>query len=477
MFKHFLDRIPTLLLMLLFISTSARGDIMDYYFHSLDIPQSSMSDFKQINQLLGNDSIDDAITLARQLLEENQDFRGSRTLLYGKLMANLGMILGLGGYHENSLATLNEALILLESTVSSFSPELLNVIMARALTLAELEQLKETEQALLRAQNISHRQEGVYSYSQIPIVEQLFEVQFQQGNFLKADQQQMFNLRINEQTFGYNSEELLPVLGKMGDYFAERARRFRFTQDNTIQNQELLFSRSQNLYNRAIDIIELQYGPNDLRLVEPLRRIAYLRFSQLYGSRMMSRMSNGMMFSQPVSSKPSKLAMERALNVVEGNSTTDLTDRIDAIIRLGDLYTLTSDKRAFETYLRAWNLLQENPEHENLSVALFGKPTLIGPGIPRVLYLEKRPRKVAPDENLFISARYTINANGRVGEVKVIDKNVSTNQFHRLRSQLSAIRFRPRIVDGTFVETENLTLHQTFRVARKRTSSNSSDNP
>ncbi len=54
---------------------------------------------------------------------------------------------------------------------------------------------------------------------------------------------------------------------------------------------------------------------------------------------------------------------------------------------------------------------------------------------------------------------------GRVTNLELLDKNVPNAQVRNLRSRLSATRFRPRIIDGELVATDNLMIHQTYRVA------------
>jgi tetratricopeptide (TPR) repeat protein len=238
---------------------------------------------------------------------------------------------------------------------------------------------------------------------------------------------------------------LLPTLEKLGQYFAYRAvTSSQFEEPALRYQQEALFRESLDLYDRAIKIIEDNYGPNDLRLVNSLQGIAQARLMQRANSK-------------------SEQALERALFVIESNPTTDLPDRIEAIIRMGDLYTRTSDDRAGETYLRAWSLMEENPDYKWLKTQAFGAPTRLYPRAQSVVYLDRRPR-TADGSELFIDAEYTVRTDGKVGDVKLLAKNVPNEQVRRLRSHLSVARFRPRIVNGEIVETANLIIHQTFRV-------------
>lgn len=442
-----LNQIPWVLTILLTISngTVADEDILDYYFHSLDMPGNSANDFERLGNLLNYQTLKEAIVLCEQIIDDNAALEESNPLIYARLVANLGMILNYGEYYENALESLNRAEALMVQSLPQYSPDLINLLMPKASTLDSLNKTEEAQEVLRLAQHITHRDDGVYSPNQLPMVNQLFKISFQHGDVMSADQQQFFMLRVSERAFGRDSEALLPTLEKLGQYFAYRAvTSAQFEESAARYQRETLFRESLKLYKRAIKIIENNYGPNDPRLVNSLQGLA-----QAY-------------LMQGANNK-SEVALERALFVIESNPSTDLPDRIEAIIRMGDLYTRTSDDRSAETYLKAWNLMEENPDYNWLKVQAFGAPTRLYPRPQRVVYLDRAPRTSEGSE-LYIDAEYTVKTDGKVGDVKLLAKNVPNEQVRRLRTQLSTFRFRPRIVDGEIVETANLIIHQTFRV-------------
>ena len=434
------NRILLLFTMLFALSNSALADddILDYYHHAVDLPGNSANDLERLANLLNYQTLEEAIVLCEQIIDDNIALQETNPLAYSKLIANLGMILNYGEYYENSLETLDRAESIMVRSLPQFSPHLISILMPKASTLMSLNRTEEAREALRQAQHLTHRDDGVYSPDQLPMVNQLVKLSFQNGNVMDADQQQFFTLRVSERAFGRESEALLPTLGKLGRYFAQRA------VTSSQSEREKLFRTTFELYDRAIKIIEDNYGPNDLRLVNSLQGVAQARLMQRANSK-------------------SEQALERALFVIESNPTTDLPDRIDAIIKMGDLYTLTSDSRASETYLRAWNLMEENPDYNWLKTQTFGAPTRLYPSAQSVVYLDRMPSK-ADGSELFIDAEYTVRTDGKVGDVKLLAKNVPNEQVRRLRSHLSVARFRPRIVNGEIVETANLIINQTFRV-------------
>jgi tetratricopeptide (TPR) repeat protein len=428
-------------------ATAVAETLANYYFESLDVPPPYTDVYAQVTNLVQNESYDDAILLGQQIID-SVELQEDEPLLHGKLTANLGITQGLGKQLDDAVATLQSSLDLMGPAARPFSTELVNVVMAQALIQMELGQLDEAETALRRAQNLTHRESGVYSIDQLPIVRQLFLIKYQQGDIVNADRQQYFTLHISEQTYGQDSEELLPILDEVANYFTNRASRIPFSSSGEIrQYRDQLFRNSRDLFERAIRIIEANYGANDIRLVRPLEGLARMRFLQRTNNR------------------KSEEALERAVAVIESNPSADLPDRVDSVIRLADLYTMTSDSRASETYLKAWQMLQDNPEYEGLSIARFGTPTRLYPRITGTIYLSKTPDAAAPDEELFVNAEYTVRASGRVGDVKILERNVTNEHVRILRTRLSATRFRPRIVDGQLVDSPALTVRQVFKVA------------
>lgn len=355
---------------------------------------------------------------------------------------------------------LEEAIVLVESAAGPFDLLLVNLLSAQGLLLRDEDQLELAEQSLRRAQHITHRQDGVYSRRQLGIVDLLTDLHLRQGLVLAADREQRFNLKISEQTYGSNSEALVPVLERLGEYFAQRGDTIPLGPSQVVrpvaseaeayteQYRATLFRESIELYERAIAIIEDTYGPDDLRLIEPLHGMAQARLRQR------------------TARKFAEEAMERAVDIVARNPATDTADHARALVSLGDIYNITSDSRAEATYLAAWRLLDDTPELADLQYELFGAPTRLYPEDLPTIVLERQPAAVDADTPLFVDAEFTVISSGRVSDVRILDGNVPNDQKNMLRRHIRGWRFRPRIVDGAFETTNSLMIHQNYIVVR-----------
>lgn len=383
-----------------------------------------------------------------------------------QVLNNLAILIARSGELNDALLLSNESEQLLES-ISPFEPDLFHVLMAKSYVLIYESAFDEAEDALRHAQNVAHRNQGVYAREQIPTLRLLTEVQTNTGQRRDADQTQRFFLRVNEQTHGPNSEEIIPALAEVGQYFANRGRIIPSGQARSTnvfmvgRNRSIeldsseadfayrtrIFREAEMAYERSISIIKDKYGETDLRLVEPLIGLSKTKFYEGY--------------ARTHAKKP----MERMAEIVMQNPGADLGDRAKALVDLGDLYIKTEDSRAEETYLKAWSLLKGD-QHEELRYELFGRPVRLLPEHNFTPTLTRYPVSAEPGEQLFVALNFNVMSNGRVRQVEVMDSNIPLREQKLTRSAIQLMKYRPRIVNGEMSDTIGLSLHQTFTVSR-----------
>lgn len=434
------------------ITAQAEANWADYLVSDIHVVDKSReAEFARIMQYLDDQAYSEAERYLETFLSRHEEaLREENPALYAKSLSNLGVTRAALNEEAEALSTLNESIQVMETVYGPFAMELIEPLMAKSRIHVSMEKYTESEDVLRRAQHIVHRNDGVYSPRQLRMVDQLSVVKIKSGDMRAADRQQKFNLKIHEQIHGSRSEEIVPILQDIGAYFARRGDMVPLqSRQEYGQYRNELFKDSISLYERAIEIIENKYGKNDIRLVEPLRGLARARILQVTGRRY------------------AEDALERAAQIVKNSPGTDLPDYVRALVDLADTYVITSDSRAEETYLKAWELLTDNPELADLRNELFGTPKRLHPSEPGTVVLDRYPYETDKDEDLYVDAEYTVRANGRVTDVNVIDGNVPNAQKRNVRHLLSRTRFRPRIVDGELKPTSGLMLHQPFIVEEK----------
>ena len=441
-------RVKFLVAPLMYISFAIAGDqdALDYVY-SPDLPEDQQLLLDRINIHARNAEFDYALTLSQTLLDDAEPLRTTQPTVYGQILINHGIMQSVSEDYALGLSIIVRGLGFMELQTNPFSEDLINGIMAKALTELALQQHVIAEDSFRRAQHITHRQGGVYSEDQLVILSYLTATSLRQGNPLAADQQQLFSLRVAEQVYGFNSLKMLPTLSRLGSYFATRGSTIPAMVGPELRLQRVtLLKHSISMYDRAITIIEQNYGENDLRLIQPLRGLASARMLRV------------------TSRKYAEQALARSLAIIESNPDSDLSDRAQALVDLGDYYVISSDARSMEIYKQAWELLQVSSESQRIAAGLFDTPVRLFPRNNPTLYLERIPDSAEPGEELFVDLEFGVTEQGRVHQVAVIEKNVPNEQVRLLRQRARNSRYRPRIVDGEIVATEGMVLHQSFRV-------------
>jgi len=435
----------TLLLMVPCLAIADQNTLAYLYEPVLGEGQQSM--VQRIKLHAWNAEFDAAISLSQDLLDSADPLRDADPSIYGQVMINHGILRVAAGEYQLGLAIIERGMEFLEARTNPFDEILINSVMAKGICQLLLGSFTNAEDTFRRAQHITHRHKGVYNKEQLPMISYLTATNLRQGNSLAADQQQRFSLKVAEQSYGPNSIEILPTLVRLGSYFASRGNTIPVVAPTELRLlRNILFRDSINLYLRAIEITELNYGVNDLRLLTPLRGLASARMLEITQRR------------------NAKVALLRSLEIVDSNLNSDLTDRAQAMVDLGDFYIITSDKQAQEIYLNAWAILQETPETQRLAASLFGSPVRLYPRDSPFLYLDRTPDGATPGDELFANLQFDVLPNGHVQAIEIIDNNVPNKGIRLVRQILRASRYRPRIHNGELVSTEALQKRQLFAV-------------
>ena len=212
-----------------------------------------------------------------------------------------------------------------------------------------------------------------------------------------------------------------------------------------------IFKEADRYFRQAMAIIEVEYGKQDLRLLPMLEGIAMLRIRQGSGLSIGER------------------ALERATRIVEGSTAADPSDLATALVRLGDMYTISSDRRASANYLQAWEMLSKDPELQPRRNQLFDHPTQLESGLPPIPTLNRMPEHAGLEDALFVEVHFSVREDGRVINVRVKDSNLPFKWRNYMKNRMDATRYRPRIVDGDAVRTEGLSHRQLFQWRRRDT--------
>jgi tetratricopeptide (TPR) repeat protein len=403
--------------------------------------------------------LDAAINTSLEIVDTLADEPGESLI---RPLLNLGLLQVADRQTELGISNLRKCVELIEETEGVFSPRLVKPLYSMGASLRSTGDHNEAVDTLRRVQHIIHRHDGVYSADQLDVLDQLTILSMAEGDLIGAGRQQYFYLKVNEAEYGAHSLEIIPALGKYAQYLKAVGR----------------FQGAIAYYDRAISIIENSFGAMDIRLIEPLQGIADVRLYQQeaarYGivmpgideTRKMATTFNpeqtnpqSYLLQSPERLRTSdgKKALERALDIINNHPQSDITDRIDAIVRLGDLYTITGDPRASDLYQQAFEIMRGRDDLEELNNDLFGFPTRIQPKNAHVLPLYTSGNA----DQYFADVEFMVRPSGRPSEIRVVDANVPNQERRMLKGMIFKYRYRPKMVDGELV-TATIGIHQVY---------------
>lgn len=390
-----------------------------------------------------------AISAAQKMVDQFREAYDEESEFLSTPLSYLGLVRLANEDAPGAIDAFNRAIKLVEQSSGQFDFNLLLPLQGIALSYLSLENYETASDMLRRAQHITHREKGVYNAEQLEIIDKLILVEIKTGEYAEADREQLFYLKIHENTYGKDDPRILPALQQVAQHMARRGggtvfSRYRIHPNNTQLARDAFFRKSVDLYKRAISITEDNYGESDLRLIEPLRGIAQARTWQR------------------ANRNSAEDSLTRVLQIVKGDPGSDIPDIVRATVDLADMYVISSDSRAKKTYRKAWDLIADKPDYEDLREELFGTPVRLYPDLMGVIRLSKRPDKA--EDEIFAEVEYTVRADGRVRQITIVDANVANEERRALRSRFSYTRFRPRVVAGETVDTEHMVMRQLYEV-------------
>ena len=312
--------------------------------------------------------------------------------------------------------------------------------MQKGIVLDELGEFTEAAEAYRQAEKLAETGDNLDLF--IHASNRLTNLMLRNGERQSADFHQLNVVALAERKLGSQSLALVPHLVAAGNYFAARGwTEIHAWFELKGPTRGMLFARSFELFNRAIGITEAHLGVDSLELIAPLRGLASAKMRQ------------------NMDTDDAEAALERIVDI-RSSAEGDVESLVLALIELGDLYTVNNDKRAAQTYLKAWNHLQT--ENSPLMSQLFKAPVRLTPSISIRTINSPRFRERVKDQP-YVRLEYTVTAEGKVRRIDALDWNIPVYEVRRMKDRLRVARYRPRIDNGVLVNTEGLILYQRYQ--------------
>jgi tetratricopeptide (TPR) repeat protein len=146
-----------------------------------------------------------------------------------------------------------------------------------------------------------------------------------------------------------------------------------------------------------------------------------------------------------------RIALEKIAIIRAQDPEADPRDKAEAIANLGDWYLLFGRRSAAsQAYKQAWQTLSADPEKQ---VKMFGRPTILNTN-PLFQGAEKSP----PADQGSVVARLSISTNGKATVEELVEPSLEGNQAQQelIVRELTKARFRPKLVDGNMVASNDI---------------------
>ncbi|MCP4000954.1 MAG: tetratricopeptide repeat protein [Gammaproteobacteria bacterium] len=386
-------------------------------------------------KLLNDGLYDEAVVAARQTLEISRWTYGNNSLEAALAQINLATSQSYTHDYKTAIDNYQSSIAIIEAIEGIISPRLINPLMglAAAYNASGLHNL-----ALLayeRSLRVNHVELGLQNEQQMPIRDGLTESYIALGNQRKAGRQQEVQLTIIKNEYGENSERLLPAIYKLAKWY-----------QRTNQPEQEAYQ-----YRSALRLIQNNTNKQSPEQVDVLRNLAAL-------------------YQRNNMPAETLRLLKRSYRI---NAEADGPDPLlaaDIQVQIGDAYNFFGERRNSQRYyVDAWNTLEQLGDQEALLEEYFAVPVHLGnaqlaeiypSNLKTMTHYQENPDKF---ENGYITARFDIDTNGQVKNIRIIESYPSGLLEKHLRMKLSRQKFRPQIMDGIPVETKDEQLQHQFK--------------
>jgi tetratricopeptide (TPR) repeat protein len=328
------------------------------------------------------------------------------------------------GEAENAEANYLKAIDLIETAEGEFSITLVDPYRGLGRSYIKSARYPEAITALEQAQHVSQRNLGLFNVEQAALIDDITTAYLGIGDTIEARRMQLERLDNAIKRFGADDERVIPFRYQLADYY----QRSRMTLSAREQYEEVLKSQESKL------------GAAHPSLLGPLRQLVKVDL-------MMAQVE-----------KPE--AHSRLLSVLEQGQDIDAVERGLSLAVLGDWATVGSDPVAARDYYRqAWEALSSKPD---VDVAqYFATPVMIDFMAP--LNSVDRGARSKPYAWGSITFEFDLSADGRPYNIETVGDAPLGQLQTRYNRRLRETHFRPRLVAGEPVATDNVQFTHYFR--------------
>lgn len=346
-------------------------------------------------------------------------------------------------------------------------------LLSLGLNLRKQGEYQEAIDAFGRALYLNRVNQGLHNLNQLPIVELLIETNTAISDWNALDENYNYLYWVYLRNYGNDKLELLPIIDRLARW---NLNAYKFVPASELPYYYLL--NALKFYKGAIEIIEQQNGDMSPLLINPLYGITLTSYEmtahvvnaknadEIFNSirryeireqaAMRMERSRGEMAYN--SYKRGKKAMQRVVDVYRNSSILPVESHALALTHLADwLFIFNRKQSAMKTYKKAYQLMSESNSEQISLEEIFGKPK----SLP-VIRIPLEYKQINRDR--FVLAKFDVSKSGRAKEITILESQPSDSKtfLRHARKTIKATQFRPRMLDGQAVATQNVNVRYIF---------------
>ena len=404
-----------------------------------------LAQFRRFQELMANDSIDEADSVAKRVVELAIRTSGPDSTDTAKALTNLAIVQQRTEQYDAAIQNYEGAVEIIEEKTDRLDAMLINPL--KGLGATQLANGR-PDQAILtfgRAVHITHVNAGPHNIDQVELLESLAETNLILGEVDQARNVHELIYNLNERHYRANMLDLIPSL----------ERRARWQHRTGYYNDE------RATYRRIIRILEEKHGKEDLSLIEP-----HIELGKSY---YYIDANPAEVYSQ-VNPYSAEIYFKKAVRIAEDNEDATWVEEAQTKIALADYYMQQqSVPSARKVYRDVWNLLSETDERlEHRARVLEQVNPLVLAVVPEFAGEASRSDLIATDIEVRqgnVAVTYSVSDRGRVSDLEVVEFSPEDfpDMLRDVQRQVRARLYRPRFRDGEPVDTtDQLFTHEFY---------------
>lgn len=426
-------------------------------FASVLVAQETANDNSRENyeRALNNGLFDEAAVAAKSRLDQAIRSGQGRELSAAELLDDLAEAQRLMGAYDSALQNYELAVDIVVTERDMLDIALTEPLLGIGKTYLEIGRADLALDYLQRALHVRTVNDGPHSIEQAETLEVLADSYRSLGKPRKAADAADRLYLLYSRKFSANSMQLVPILLKQGHILGDISD----------------WRRQRKAYNDALKIIETADGKSSVHSIRPLLSLGNSHSREYFNQFIQAENEEDLPDKNLLAN--AEIFYESAFDLVPNVADEDWRIAQDALLTIGDFYTMTDEQsRARVLYRSAWNLLSADDEKllqrrinlEQVTPLLQPEPDL-NVALPPKADPETKSAKY---QTGFIVSQFTVTRRGKLADLGLLEISPERNEVieAEVREALNRFIYRPRFVLGAPVDTTGERIRYEFPYAR-----------